>query len=187
LWRRSLIGMCLAGIAILATWGGVQMIPQWAGTERGPLVNIWSSAGAIIGSFLGAVIGDRFGRRVGYFVLCLLSLGVCQLLFVGMSDTAFGWDFFAVVAIVGACSAAFYGWLPLYLPELFPTRVRATGQGFAFNGGRMVAAAGVLLTGFAIPLEGRFDKAAAIVCSIYIVGLVVAWFIPETKGQPLPE
>ena len=58
-----------------------------------------------------------------------------------------GW-FLAVVALVGALTASFYGWLPLYLPELFPTRVRATGQGFAYNAGRFIAAGGALSTGY---------------------------------------
>ena len=84
--------------------------------------------------------------------------------------------------------AAFLGWLPLYLPELFPTRVRATGQGVSFNSGRVLAAAGALLQG---KLVGYFDesyaKAGSIITLIYIVGMIAIWFAPETKGQPLPE
>jgi hypothetical protein len=85
-------------------------------------------------------------------------------------------------------TASFYGWLPLYLPELFPTRVRATGQGFAFNAGRILSAGGVLASG---GLLAAFDEdyaaAGAITCLVYILGMVVIWFCPETKGKPLPE
>ena len=81
----------------------------------------------------------------------------------------------------------FYGWLPLYLPELFPTRVRATGQGFCYNFGRVLAALGVAVLTFGPDIKGNYPLAAAIVCSVYVVGLVLAWFIPETRGQPLPE
>jgi hypothetical protein len=80
----------------------------------------------------------------------------------------------------------------LYLPELFPTRVRATGQGFAFNFGRIIAAIGALQTG---PLMGLFgqDKVAshASACAtmslVYLIGTVIVWFAPETRGQALPE
>ena len=57
-------------------------------------------------------------------------------------------------------TAAFYGWMPLYLPELFPTRVRATGQGLCFNFGRVVAAVGALYMGEIDPLVGRRVTAA---------------------------
>jgi hypothetical protein len=116
-----------------------------------------------------------------------MALVLCEYLFVGQADSSFGTWFFLTVILVGATSAAFYGWLPLYLPELFPTRVRAMGQGFSYNAGRFIAAVGVLVTGFAVNLRGNYAQAAALVCLVYVVGMILAWFIPETKGQPLPE
>jgi len=122
--------------------------------------------------------------------LCLTSLLVCQFLFLLM-DPASTFVLFVLflinVFLVGASSAAFYGWLPLYLPELFPTRVRATGQGFCYNAGRVLAAIGVLSTTFVIDLKGNYAQAGALVCLVYLVGIILAQFIPETKGQPLPE
>ena len=100
-----------------------------------------------------------------------------------------GW-FLALVLLTGALTASFYGFLPLYLPELFPTRVRAMGQGFAYNAGRVVAAAGVLSTGYlmsASVFNGSYDRAGAAISLIYLVGLVVVWWAPETRGRPLPE
>jgi hypothetical protein len=91
------------------------------------------------------------------------------------------------IFLVGAASAAFYGWLPQYLPELFPTRVRAAGQGFCYNFGRTLAAVGVLITTFAIDVGGRYAQASALVCLVYIPGMALAFFIPETRGQPLPD
>ena len=92
--------------------------------------------------------------------------------------------FLLMAFIVGAASAAFYGWLPLYLPELFPTRVRATAQGVAFNFGRIAAGFGAI-TG----AMGRHDFAeiGSFVSLIYVVGMVIIWFAPETKGRPLPD
>jgi hypothetical protein len=71
----------------------------------------------------------------------------------------------------------------LYLPELYPTRVRATGQGLSFNFGRILAAGGALL----MPQLGDYAPACAAITLVYVVGMVVIWFAPETSGRPLPE
>src|SRR5262249_17235025 len=141
--------------------------------------------------FLGAYLGARLSRRLGYLALCVLSLAACEALFVGFAAPDFNrWSyaagFFGVLTLVGACSASFYGWLPLYLPELCATRVRAGGQGFCYNAGRLLAAGGVLTTTFA-NLQGSYTMAAALVSLVYLVGMGLVWFAPETKGQPLPE
>ena len=142
--------------------------------------------GAIIGCFIAPVIGGIWGRRPVYFVLCLSSLLLCAYLFRYL-DTYNLW-FIAVVGLVGAVTAAFYGWLPLYLPELFPTRVRATGQGLSFNFGRILAAVGTFYMGYLVALfGGDYGKAMAAITLIYVVGMVMIWFAPETKGKPLPE
>ena len=96
-------------------------------------------------------------------------------------------NFLGMVFVVGTCSAAFYGFLPLYLPELFPTRVRATGQGFCYNFGRSLAAVGVLITNFGLNLKGEYARTGAVIVLVYLVGMVLVWFAPETRGQPLPE
>jgi MFS family permease len=187
---RALLGAGLGAVALLATWGGIQWIPLWVGDTRPDLrgpVQIWSAFGAIVGSFLGSFLAARYPRRASYFVLCAASLAVCQYLFVGLRGSDFGAWFMATVFLAGAFSASFYGWLPLYLPELFPTRVRATGQGFCYNAGRVLAAAGVLLVTFGIDLRGNYAQASALVCLVYLVGLLLAWQLPETQGQPLPE
>ena len=86
--------------------------------------------------------------------------------------------------LVGASTAALYGWLPLYLPELFPTRVRATAQGISFNFGRILAGGGALWGG---TIGGSYARMGAIVSLVYIVGLILIWAAPETKGRALPQ
>ena len=100
---------------------------------------------------------------------------------------------------VGGLTASFYGWLPLYLPELFRTKVRATGQGFGFNFGRILAAIGALQTGNLVAafqgdvtvagmtLAGGYPLAGTTMSLIYLAGIAVIWLAPETKGHPLPE
>ena len=100
----------------------------------------------------------------------------------------FGALFLTLTALVGASTAAFYGWLPLYLPELFPTRVRATGQGLSFNFGRILAAVGALSMGqLMAAFDNSYARAGAVISLMYLLGLVLIWFAPETKGKPLPE
>jgi len=150
-------------------------------------VQFMLSIGAILGCFAGPLMANAFGRRPAYFVLCLLSLISCAYLFRYLNE--YNALFIAVTAFVGLVTASFYGWLPLYLPELFPTRVRATGQGVAFNSGRILAAAGALTTGQLIKnvFDGSYSGACATITLVYVVGLVLIWLAPETKGKPLPD
>jgi MFS family permease len=147
--------------------------------------------GAIVGSYFGAVLGSRLKRRWGYFTLSLGSLLACACLFrLFGRATVVDAPFLLTGVVVGGFTAAFYGWLPLYLPELFPTRVRAMGQGFAFNIGRLIAAAGALSMGWlmsASVFNGSYARAGATITLIYAVGLLVIWWAPETRGEPLPE
>jgi MFS family permease len=194
---RSLIGAVLGGVVLVGTWGSVQWIPSWVNKMTGvpsqaDFAQVASAVGAMAGSFLGAVVGVRMGRRWTYFALCLGSLLACALLFRWPWETgqAMGLWFFAAVALAAGLTASFYGWLPLYLPELFPTRVRATGQGFAFNAGRIIAAGGALSMG-ALMSKGVFDGdyglAGATISLIYVAGLAAVWLAPETRGRPMPE
>lgn len=223
--RRMLLGACLSGVALLGTWGSTQWAPSWADqisekayrAEQERLVaagdpvaanslvkprakeytQIWLAVGAIVGTILAAMMGDWLGRRAAYCLLCILALISVYALFLG--NQAYGPAMLFWTFVAGTMTASFYGWLPLYLPELFRTNVRATGQGFGFNFGRILAAIGVLQTG---NLMGLFKDGAVIggftipagyplACStmslIYLVGMVIIWFAPETRGKPLPE
>jgi MFS transporter, SHS family, sialic acid transporter len=188
LLKTTVLAIAFASIALIGTWGSVQWLPLWADQMGGSRADtqIVSAFGAIIGCFIGPWIGARFGRRPAYFGLCLASLLFCGYLF--RSVGAYGGLFLVMVGLVGAATAAFYGWLPLYLPELFPTRVRATAQGLSFNFGRILAAAGVLQMGQLMQFyNGSYAKAGAAITLIYIAGMVLIWLAPETKGRPLPE
>ena len=187
-----LLAACLSGVPLLATWGSIQRGPNLADNLSNgrqyamAYTQLWSSVGAILGSIGGALLAGWGGRRPAYVILCLASLGSCWLFF--QTNTDFGAYFLFTAGIAGACTAAFYGWLPLYLPELFPTRVRATGQGFGFNFGRILAAMGALQTGMIMgAISNRLQDACAWLSLIYLVGIGIIWLAPETHGKPLPE
>ena len=190
---RTLFAIAFSSVALIVTWGIVQWIPLWAdrmtdGTQ--PRVKayaqFWMSFGAVVGCLIAPLIGMRFGRRAVYFGLCFSSLIVCAVLFRSFEEVTPG--FLAMVFLAGATTASFYGWLPQYLPELFPTRVRATGQGLSYNFGRILAAFGAWQMG---AVMGFFDhsyaKAGATISLVYLVGMALIFFAPETRGKPLPD
>jgi MFS transporter, SHS family, sialic acid transporter len=191
--RRMLLGAALAGVALLGTWGAIQWAPRWAvqlqpdpSAHAKEYTQIASAFGAIVATVLTALAAEKFGRRVTFTVLCLGSIASALLLYQGNDE--FGADFLFCTFLAGAFTAAFYGWFPLYLPELFPTAVRATGQGFSYNFGRILAAIGGLQTATLMGMfGGSFPKAGSVLTVIYLIGVFVVWLGPETKGKPLPE
>jgi MFS transporter, SHS family, sialic acid transporter len=191
--RTTLLAIAFASIALIGTWGSVQWLPVWADQlthgqmpQAKATTQILSGLGAVFGCLAGAVVAGKFGRRPAYFALSLVSLLLCQFLFRRVE--AYNNTFLALVFCIGGVTAAFYGWLPLYLPELFPTRVRATGQGLSFNTGRILAAGGALGQGQLVSYYGgSYARAGAVITLIYVLGLILIWLAPETKDRPLPE
>jgi hypothetical protein len=206
--RRMLLGAALSGVALLGTWGSQQWAPKWAialanllPAEDGPYfakeyTQIASASGAILGTIAAALIGGWIGRRITYALLCLGSFAA--LVYMYQANDAYGMKLLISVFVSGGITAAFYGWFPLYLPELFPTSIRATSQGFAYNFGRVLSAVGSLQTAtltayFAAGVAkdrievDAFPNAGATLAGIYLVGALIIWLAPETKGKELPR
>lgn len=193
---RMLLGAALAGTALLGTWGSIQWAPRWA-AELQPdtaemmfyakeKTQIALSLGAIAGTILAAVAAGAFGRRRTFTVMCLGSIASAVYFYLGHDH--FGFGFLIAAFLAGGVTASFYGFFPLYFPELFPTAVRATGQGFAFNFGRIVAAIGGLQTASLIAFfDGDFPSAGSALSVIYLLGAVLIWFGPETKNADLND
>lgn len=190
---RTLLAIAFASVPLVVTWGIVQWIPLWADQMTGgrrpevkAYIQLSQSFGAVLGSLIAPLLGLWFGRRIIYAGMCGCALLVCSVLFRGFHE--YGTGFLGMTFLVGATTAAFYGWLPLYLPELFPTRARATGQGLAFNFGRILAALGAWQMPTLMGWFGKsYPKAGATLVLIYLVGMALIWLAPETKDRPLPD
>ena len=144
-----------------------------------------------LGMFSFALITERMGRRPAmalFFVLAFLSL---QAFFHLVRDPLTAFIF---VFPLGFCTLAPVSAFAIYFPELFPTRLRATGVGFCYNAARILAAfAPVALGQLAVNFADPHDEtaglriAASIVSCVYIIGLIALTIAPETKDKPLPE
>jgi MFS family permease len=147
-----------------------------------------------VGSFFGALfctaVATRYGRRTGFAIAYLLALGSIGLTFGFLSRPS---DVYWMLPILGFCTCSVFGVVVLYLPELFPTALRTTGTGFCNNIARYITATGPLVLGkltlvfsglgYSTPIR----PAALSLSTIYILGLIVVYFAPETKGRPFPE
>ena len=143
--------------------------------------------GGLLGTFPAIFLSRRLGRRPMYIIYFLYS---ALMLFV-----TFGLDLapptrLAMLFFVGAGVFGVFGTFPFYLPELFPTRLRATAAGFCFNIGRLAAAGGPLFVGM---ISARAGGSSAVLSDtlvwVGVVPLIAAlsakYFIVETRDRPL--
>lgn len=191
--RSTWLATAFGTIALVGMWCSVQWVPSWVNsfasgdaaarhTARATAY-LYCAVGFVVGSFGAPFLAQRCGRRLSFLIISLGSLLSCAWLFRGPAQ--FDALFCLRCALAGTFSAAFFGWLPLALPELFPTRLRATGQGFAFNAGRIVAAGGTLLSGSLVAsFGGDYGRMGAWMSLVYAVGLVLAFQCREAQDLP---
>ena len=192
--RRTVFAFLLSLTTTLTWWGISSWVPpyiasvaakanlpgpQWA-SYAGMAYNI----GAIAGYISLGFFADRWGRKpvaLGFVALAWLTTPV---VFLWTHDL----NLLLVASLVnGFFSLGLYSWMPVWLPELFPTRIRATGVAFVFNSPRFIAWIGPLVAGWLVANMGGFSNAAMSMAMIYLLGLFSAPFLPETRGKPLPE
>ena len=191
--RRTILVFFMSLTTTLAWWGISSWVPPYVAsvaTKAGLPGAQWASYagmaynfGAILGYASLGFLADKFGRKPITMVYFALAFVMTPVLFLWTQDLT-------LLLIAAAVNAFFtlgqYSWMPVWLPELFPTRSRATGLAFAFNAPRFIAFLGPLFAGVLIVQFGGFSHAAMTISCIYILGFCVAPFLPETKGKPLP-
>jgi len=193
--RATIVGSLLSTVALLGTWGSFLWLATYVdqiaqGTEFARTakaeVSRFASYGQILGGFVGGLLAGWLGNKKSWCFLCITAWATVFALF-GLNKQ-FGTQVVWMAALAGIFVTAFFGWIPKFLPELYPTRIRATGQGFSFNIGRVLAGVGVLGTGKLVDaFKGDYRTATMTMCCIYLVGLIVILFAPETGGKMLAD
>ena len=221
--KHALLGMLLAFVGVVGLWGigffsvdlqqkifGPIYVKEAAdaglsGEDATRYVKgqriIWAGITSFslnIGAFFGmsafSWLSSRVGRRPAFTVSFIAAAASVALLFMCL-QTRF--DVIWMSALMGFCLLALFGGYAIYLPELFPTRLRSTGTSFCYNVGRFIAASGPLALGYLTTTVFAYTSsegtdmpsryAGLAMCSIFALGLVVLPFLPETKDKPLPE
>jgi MFS family permease len=145
--------------------------------------------GAFFGIYVFSRVTQRIGRRPAFAIFFLAAMASTIMAFLFMDSAA---DVFWMVPLTGFCQLSVFGGYAIYFPELFPTHLRSTGTSLCYNIARFAAATGPLglglltskvFAGFAEPLR----YAGATMSAVFLIGILVLPFAPETRDEPLPE
>ncbi len=195
--RSAIVGSLLSTVALLGTWGSFLWLSTYVdqvaeGTQyqsnAKATITIFQSVGQIIGGFMGGVLaGLMGGNKRSWAFLCVTAWASVFSLY--YFNETFNLQLMVMGAFAGLFVTAFFGWLPKFLSELFPTRIRALGQGFSFNIGRILAGIGVLGAGTLTNqvFGGDYRRTMLVMCSIYLLGLIVILFAPNTGGRMVTD
>jgi MFS family permease len=195
--RRPLICSFLMMLSVtFAYWGVGTFIPTYVGsiaTKAGLSAPYYAGLAGFIGTGCGIVgfislgfLADAIGRKptaMLFYVMCLVLTPLVYLW--GQSQ-----DINVVLLLVGVFgffTLGIWAWAPVWLPELFPTRMRGTAVAFVFNAPRFISCLGPLVAGTLIVALGGYGWAATYVGLFFLLGVLAAPFLPETKGKPLPH
>lgn len=193
LLRLTLVGILLGSIPMVGAWAASKWMIPWAdkvggATEAGykAVTQGWWAMGAVLGSFTGAQIAAWLGRRRAYALISAGATALTLLMF--LATEPLRPTFLPIVFAQGLVATLFFGWLPLYLPELFPTHVRAAGSGISYNVGRFATAVGVFFAGLLFAaVGGSYSRVGSLCGLIYALGLIVIRWAPDTSRKHLHE
>jgi len=209
-WKHnSIVGLALAFAGVVGLWGigffsydlfrpvlqktfaaegfsGAALngkVTTWIG-----LTSLFQNLGCFFGVYAFTYLTNYTGRKKAFAVSFVAAMLMTAYTFWNVNNLT---DIFWMVPLMGFTQLALFGGYAIYLPELFPTRLRSTGTSFCYNCGRLVAAAGPLslgvLTSRVYHGPNAFRYAGVTMCLVFLVGLAALPFAPETKGKPLPE
>jgi len=192
----TLIGILLGTVPLIGGWGSANWLVPWAeqvGSQAEvpdyslkAATQFWRSVTSIIGSLLGGWMASRVGRRRCYFLVSFGSLVTAQYLF--RSVIPGDGQFMVLVAVLGLFNGLYFGWLPLFLPELFPTHARSTGAGVTYNFGRILTVVTVFASGALIRhFDQDYAQIGTITSFIFAIGMLAILLAPDTASRQLED
>lgn len=198
-WRkRAILGLLLAAIGLGTFWGvhiegqGLAELVFVRGgateanaADRAKIAYGWIEAtGGGIGLMAFGPIAARWGRRRTFIFYHAMAFALVPITCFAPATV---WQFLTLLPLFGFFTLGLHAGYAVYFPELFPNHLRATGAGFCFNGGRLVAAPILFFSGWFKGFVGSLPMAVSILGCMFLLGIVIVLFLPETRGQPLPE
>jgi len=194
--RRRVILATLLSLATTVGWWAVSSwLPGYTeqiAKAQGEAAGVWGprmaliyNIGAILAYVVSGFVADAMGRRNFLFATFVGCLAFSILAYVWTGNLIV---FMVIAFFNGVFTLGFaFSWMAIYLVELFTSAVRATAASFVFNGARLIAWVFPIIAGTIVSSVGGLANAALIMSSIYIIGLIVPWFAPETAGKPMPD
>lgn len=194
-YRRNLIVGLLVSVSITVGWWAISSwVPSYVsqlatGVGKNAayyagVAGLLYNFGEIVGCILFGFLADGIGRKTTAALFFIGSLIITPVVFLMVHNlTVVLW----LQLANGFLTSGLYSWYTIQPPELFPTAARATAVSIIFNGARYLAMLGPVAAALLIQTFGGYGTAAAVFGLIYILGLVAVFFLPETRGQPLPE
>lgn len=190
--RRTILASSLSSVVLIAYWGVFSWLPAFLATpvgEGGAGLTLTRSAAWMIAVQLGAFAGylsfgwiaDSIGRRPAFTIF---MIGAAIVVPVFAFSARSGLVLLVVGPLVGFFGSGYFSMFGALLSELFPTRIRASAQGFCYNIGRLASAAAPYLIGLAAETKG-LGLALAITSLFFAVGGILVWTLPETRGTDL--
>lgn len=190
--RWTILGAALSVCAQFGYWGLFTWIPSFLGTpidQGGAGLDIMKSTtwivimqtGAWFGYVLFGFMADKFGRRKA-FILFFVMAAILVPIYGMTSDATRLLILGPFVAFFGS---GYFSGFGAVLAELFPTEIRATGQGFCYNFGRGVAATAPTVIGFMATSIGLGAAFGFLAIAFGLAALLVLLFLPETLGKQL--
>jgi MFS family permease len=188
--RRTVVATLVASCVLVAYWGVISWLPAFLATpveQGGAGLGVTKSlawlSGLQVGAFFGYIsfgwIADRIGRRPA-FTLFMIAATIVVPIFAFHARTPLA--LLTIGPLVGYFAHGYFSLFGAMLAELFPTRIRASAQGFCYNGGRFVSAAttyGIGATSYGL---GASISAVAL---LFGLGAILIWLLPETRGAEL--
>ena len=194
LWRRTVLATLLTGAVMFANWGLFFWLPSFLARpieQGGAGMSILRSMSWLIPMQVGAYIGylsfgfisDRIGRRRTFIIYLILAAVLVPIY--GQLARSPGL-LMALGPAVGFVGYGFFSMFGAFLAELFPTAVRATGQGLAYNVGRGLGALAPFTIGVIadMPRYG-IGSALALTSAFFLTGALLVLTLPDTSGEPL--
>lgn len=194
--RRTVLAMILSAVTTVGWWAISSWLPTYTialGKAEG-VTNpvIWGSrvsltytVGAIVAYMLSGFIIDVLGRRL---FMCLTFVGSLLVTIVTYKLTT-SVEGMAVLAPINGffTLGCAFAWMAIYPVELFTATVRTSAISMIFNGARLVAWIFPIIAGTLIASFGGIANTALIMGSVYVLGILLPWLLPETVGRKLPE